>query len=174
MKRVLAIAAATALLAACGGQNVHEPAALGSLVKPGTTPWLTVSGGVDKLEVRGLDHKLTLEPSPELAAAVQSQLGQQLDGSYVPDLVVTCSGLTTGLRVDQDKSPGNVAMELGLHCSMWANGRETAHDYRTQPSASVAGGVGDAAYAQALPTLLAQGAENIAEQMRGDIRKVAH
>lgn len=174
MKRFLAIAAATALLAACGGQNVHEPAALAGLVKPGTAPWLTVAGGADKLEVRGLDHKLTLEPSPDLAAAVQSQLGEQLDASYVQDLVVTCSGLTTSLRVDQDKAPGQVAMALGLHCSMWANGRETAHDYKAQPSAAVAGGVGDAAYAQALPALLSEGAEDIAAKMREDIRKVAH
>jgi len=173
MKRFLAIAAAMALLAACGGQNVHEPAALGDLVKPGTTPWLTVASSADKLEVRGLDHKLTLEPSPDLAVAVQSQLGEQLSASYVQDLVVTCNGLTSSLRVDQDKSPGSVAMELGLHCSLWAHGFEAAHDYKAQPSASVAGGVGDAAYAQALPTLLSAGAGDIAAQIRGDIRKIA-
>ena len=172
MKRFLVIAT-SALLAACGGQNVHEAASLGDLVKPGTTPWLTVTGGADKLEVRGLDHKLTLEPSPDLASAVQSQLGAQLASNYVQDLVVTCNGLTTSLRVNEDKSPGNVAMELGLHCSLWAHGFQTDHDYKTQPSASVAGGVGDQAYAQALPKLLADGAEDIAAQMRGDIRKVA-
>lgn len=116
MKRFLVIATAAALLSACGGQNVHEAAAIGDLVKPGTAPWLTVTGGADKLDVRGLDHKLTLEPSPNLATAVQSQLGEQLAASYVQDLVVTCSGLTTSLRVDEDKSPGNVAMELGVHC----------------------------------------------------------
>lgn len=172
MKRFLVVAT-TALLAACGGQNVHEAAPLGDLVKPGTTPWLTVTGGADKLEVRGLDHKLTLEPSPDLASAVQSQLGAQLAGNYVQDLVVTCNGLSTSLRVNEDKSPGNLAMELGLHCSLWAHGFQTDHDYKTQPSASVAGGVGDQAYAQALPKLLADGAEDIAAQMRGDIRKVA-
>ncbi|GGA45286.1 hypothetical protein [Dyella nitratireducens] len=172
MKRFLVIATAAALLSACGGQNVHEAAAIGDLVKPGTAPWLTVTGGADKLDVRGLDHKLTLEPSPNLATAVQSQLGGQLAASYVQDLVVTCSGLTTSLRVDEDKSPGNVAMELGVHCSLWAHGFEAEHDYKTQPSASVAGGGGDQAYAQALPKLLADGAEDIAAQMRGDIRKI--
>jgi hypothetical protein len=173
MKRFLVIGTA-ALLGACGGQNVHEPASLGDLVKPGTAPWLTVTGGTDKLDVRGLDHKLTLEPSPDLAAAVQSQLGTQLAASYVRDLVVTCSGLTTSLRVDQDKSPGNVAMDLGLRCALWVHGYEATHDYRSQPSASVAGGVGDQAYAQALPKLLADAASDIAGQMHGDIQKISH
>lgn len=172
MKRFGVIGAAL-LLGACGGQHVREPAELGALVTPGKAPWLTVTGGADKLDVRGLDHKLTLQPSPDLAAAVQSQLGTQLASSYVHDLVVTCNGLTTSLRVDQDKSPGSVSMELGLHCSLWAHGYESARDYKTQPSASVGGGAADQAYAQALPKLLADGAGDIAEQMRGDIRKIA-
>ena len=173
MKRFLVIGT-TALLCACGGQKTHAPVPLGDLVKPGTAPWLTVTGGTDKLDVRGLDHKLTLEPSPDLAAAVQSQLGSQLAPSYVQDLVVTCDALSTSLHVDEDKSPGNVAMDLGLHCQIWAHGFDVKRDYKTQVSASVAGGVGDQAYAQALPKLLADGAGDIAGQMRGDIRKVAH
>ncbi|GLQ94286.1 hypothetical protein [Dyella acidisoli] len=173
MKRFLLTGAVAALLAACGGENVHAPASLGALVQPGTAPWLTVTGGADKLDVRGLDHKLTLEPSPELAKAMQSQLGAQLTSSYEQDLVVTCSSLTTSLRVDQEKSPGNVSMDLGLHCAIWAHGFEATHDYKTQVSTSVAGGVGDQAYAEALPKLLTDGAGGIAEQMRGDIRKVA-
>jgi len=173
MKRFLLTGAVAALLAACGGQNVHAPAPLGALVQPGTAPWLTVAGGADKLEVRGLDHKLTLEPAPELAKAVQSQLGAQLASSYVQDLVVTCGAVTTSLRVDEEKSPGNVAMDLGLHCSIWAHGFEVNHDYKTQVSASVGGGASDQAYAQALPKLVSDGAGGIADQMRGDIRKVA-
>ena len=173
MKRFLMIGAAAALLAACGGQNVHAPAPLGSLVQPGTAPWLTVTGGADKLDVRGLDHKLTLEPSPELAKAVQSQLGAQLAANYVQDLVVTCNGLSTSLRVDEEKSPGNVSMDLGVHCAIWAHGFEVNHDYKTQVSTAVGSGAGDQAYAQALPKLLTDGAGGIAEQMRGDIRKVA-
>lgn len=172
MKCFLVIGAA-ALLSACGGQKVRAPAPLGDLVKPGVAPWLTVAGSADKLEVRGLDHKLTLEPSPDVAAAVQSQLGSQLASSYVQDLVVTCSALTTTLHVNEDKSPGNVAMDLGLHCQLWSHGFDVNHDYKTQVSASVAGGVGDQAYAQALPTLLVDGTADIANQMRGDIRKVA-
>lgn len=173
MKRLLVVGA-TALLCACGGQNVHAPASLGDLVKPGTAPWLTVTGGGDKLEVRGLDHKLTLEPSPELSAAVQSQLGAQLQSSYVQDLVVTCSSLSSDLRVDEDKSPGNVAMNLAVHCSIWAHGFDTGHDYKAQVSTAVGSGAVDQAYAQALPKLLADGAGDIANQMRGDIRKIAH
>jgi hypothetical protein len=172
MKRFGTMGAAL-LLGACGGQNVHEAVPLGALVKPGTAPWLSISGGAEKLEVRGLDHKLTLQPSPGLAAAMQSQLGAQLASSYVHDLVVTCSGLTSSLRVDQDKSPGNLAMELGLHCALWAHGFETARDYRTQPSAALGAGAADQAYAEALPKLLADGAGDIAEQMRADIRKVS-
>ena len=173
MTRFLMIGAAAALLAACGGQNVHAPAPLGDLVQPGTAPWLTVTGGADKLDVRGLDHKLTLEPSPELAKAMQSQLGAQLAASYVQDLVVTCNALSTSLRVDEEKSPGNVSMDLGVHCAIWAHGFEVNHDYKTQVSTAVGSGAGDQAYAQALPKLLTDGAGGIAEQMRGDIRKVA-
>jgi hypothetical protein len=152
---------------------VHAPAPLGNLVQPGTAPWLTVTGGADKLDVRGLDHKLTLEPSPELAKAMQSQLGAQLAASYVQDLVVTCNALSTSLRVDEEKSPGNVSMDLGVHCAIWAHGFEVNHDYKTQVSTAVGSGAGDQAYAQALPKLLTDGAGGIAEQMRGDIRKVA-
>src|SRR5581483_7071323 len=126
-----------------------------------------------KLDVRGLDHKLTLEPSPELAKAMQSQLGAQLAASYVQDLVVTCNALNTSLRVDEEKSPGNVSMDLGVHCAIWAHGFEVNHDYKTQVSTAVGSGAGDQAYAQALPKLLTDGAGGIAEQMSGDIRKVA-
>jgi hypothetical protein len=174
MKRFLVIGAAVALLSACGGQDVHAPVSIGNLVKPGTAPWLTVAGGTDKLEVRGLDHKLTLEPSPDISAAVQSQLGTQLQADYFQDLVVTCTSLTTTMRVDQDKSPGSVAMDLGLHCSVWSRGFDTNHDYKSQVSASVAGGDGDQAYAQALPKLLADGTSDIAGQLRGDLHKLAH
>lgn len=174
MKRFLMIGAAVALLAACGGQNVHEPAPIGDLVKPGMAPWLTVARSADTLVVRGLDHKLTLEPSPDLSAAVQSQLGAQLRADYFPDLVVTCTALTTAMHVDQDKAPGNVAMDLGLHCAVWARGFDTGHDYKAQVSTAVASGAGDEAYAQALPKLLADGAGDIASQLRGDLQKMAH
>ncbi|RDS84964.1 hypothetical protein DWU98_03195 [Dyella monticola] len=172
MKRFLVIGA-TALLCACGGQNVHESASLGDLVKPGTAPWLTVATGADKLEVRGLDHKLTLQPSPDLSAAVQSQLGSLLQPSYVPDLVVTCGAPTISLRVDQDKSPSTVAMDLGLHCAIWAHGYDANHDYKTQVSTAVASSTEDQAYAQALSKLVADSSSDIASQLRGDIGTIA-
>jgi hypothetical protein len=114
MKRLLVFSAA-ALLSACGSQVVQAPAPIGDLVRPGTAPWLTVAGGQDKLEVRGLDHKLILEPSPDVAAAVQSQLGAQLQPSYLQDLVVTCSSLDTSLHVNQKKAPGDLAIDVSLH-----------------------------------------------------------
>lgn len=83
IKRFLVISAGVALLGACGGQEVHAPAPIGNLVRPGAAPWLTVAGGTDKLEVRGLDHKVILEPSPDLSTAVQSQLGMQLQADYL-------------------------------------------------------------------------------------------
>jgi hypothetical protein len=172
MKRLLLIAAAAAL-SACGGQVVHAPAPLGDLVKPGMAPWLTVAGGPDKLEVRGLDHKLILEPSPNMAAAVQSQLGAQLQPSYFHDLVITCASLATTLHVDEEKAPGQLGLEMGLHCSIWAHGFDTDHDYKAQVSTAVAGGSTDQGYAQALPTLLADGANNVATQLRGDLQKFA-
>jgi hypothetical protein len=172
MKRLLVLGTA-ALLGACGGQVVHAPVPLGDLVKPGTAPWLTVAGGTDKLEVRGLDHKLVLEPSPDLAAAVQSQLGAQLQPNYFADLVVTCSSLTTALHVDEKKAPGDMAMDLALHCSIWAHGFDANHDYKTQVAATVANAPGDDGYAQALPKLLADGTGDIGSQLRGDLQKFA-
>jgi hypothetical protein len=173
MKRLWVLGAA-ALLGACGGQVVQVPAAVGDLVRPGTAPWLTVTGGEDKLEVRGLDHKLILEPAPELAAAVQSQLGAQLQPSYFQDLVVTCSSLATTLHVDRKKAPGDLAMQMGLNCSIWARGFDVSHDYQAQVSAAVAERAGDAGYAQALPQLLTDGASAIAGQLRGDLQKLNH
>lgn len=169
MKRFLMISAVAALLGACGGQNVRMQAPLGSLVKPGTTPWLKVAGGADKLDVRGLDHKLTLEPSPDIASAFQSQLGTRLQSDYFPDLVVNCTSLTTALRVDQDKAPGQLAMDLAVHCAVWARGFDANYDYKAQVSTAASN---DDAYALALPTLLADGADNVAGQLRGDLHKL--
>jgi hypothetical protein len=173
MKRLWILGAA-ALLGACGGEVVHAPASVSDLVRPGTAPWLTVAGGDDKLEVRGLDHKLILEPAPDLAVAVQSQLGAQLQPSYFQDLVVTCTSLATTLHVDKKKAPGDLSMEMGLHCSIWAHGFDANHDYQTQVSAAVGDGSGDAGYAQALPRLLADGSGEIAGQIRGDLQKFNH
>lgn len=169
MKRFLTIGA-MALLSACGGQQTVVHAPIGTLVSPGIAPWLTVTGGQSQLEVRGLDHKLYLEPAPALSAAVQSQLGSRLSGDYFSNLVVTCTALTAELRVDQDKAPGAVAMEMGLHCSFWARGFDTYHDYKTRVSTAVASGAGDQGYADALPTLVADSAADIARQVRGDLR----
>jgi hypothetical protein len=174
MKRFLMIGAATALLGACGGQNVRMQAPLGNLVKLGTAPWLTVAGGADTLDVRGLDHKLTLDPSPDVSAAFQSQLGTRLQPDYFQDLVVTCTSLTTALRVDQDKAPGQVSMDLAVHCAVWARGFDSNYDYKTQVSAAVASGASDDAYALALPKLLADGADDVASQLRGDLQKLKH
>jgi hypothetical protein len=169
MKRFLIIGA-TALLCACGGQEMVTPAPMGTLVTPGTAPWLTVTGAEPELAVRGLDHKLILQPSPDLSAAVQSQLGSQLSSDYFRNLVVTCTALTASLRVDQDKAPGDLAMDMGLHCSFWVRGFDTAHDYKTRISAAVASGAGDQGYAQALPKLVADGSADIAKQVRGDLQ----
>jgi hypothetical protein len=170
MKRLLVFSAA-ALLSACGSQVVQAPAPIGDLVRPGTAPWLTVAGGQDKLEVRGLDHKLILEPSPDVAAAVQSQLGAQLQPSYLQDLVVTCSSLDTSLHVNQKKAPGDLAIDVSLHCAFWAHGFDVNHDYKTQISTAVGEGAGDQAYAQALSTLLADSSRDIASQLRDDLQK---
>jgi hypothetical protein len=169
MKRFLMVGAAAALLAACGGQTVRMQAPLGNLVQPGTAPWLKVAGGADKLDVRGLDHKLTLDPSPDIASAFQSQLGARLQADYFPDLVVSCSSLTTALRVDQDKAPGQLAMDLSVHCAVWAKGFDTNYDYKSQVSTAAGD---DNAYALALPTLLAHGADDVAGQLRGDLHKL--
>jgi len=173
MKRLLVIGAA-ALLSACGGQVVHAPAPIGDLVKPGTPPWLTVTGGEDKLEVRGLDHKLLLEPAPELATAVQSQLGTQVLHSYFQGLVVTCSSLAATLHVDEKKAPGELQLEMSLHCGIWARGFDADHDYTVHVSAAVSDGDGDQGYARALPVLLANGANDVAAQLRSDLQKFAN
>ncbi|HTV84191.1 MAG TPA: hypothetical protein VME63_02230 [Dyella sp.] len=169
MKRILMVGAAAALLAACGGKDVRMQAPLGSLVQPGTAPWLKVAGGSDKLDVRGLDHKLTLDPSPDIAAALQSQLGTRLQPDYFPDLVVTCTSLDAALHVDQDKAPGQLSMDLSLHCDVWAQGFDAHHDYKVRVST---GAGNDNAYALALPTLVASGADDIAAQLRGDLHKL--
>jgi hypothetical protein len=172
MKRLLVFGAA-ALLSACGGQVVHAPAPISDLVKPGMAPWLTVTGGEESLEVRGLDHKLILEPSPDLAAAVQSQLGARLQPSYFQDLVVSCSSLDAALHVNEKKAPGDLAMQMGVHCTIWAHGFDIDHDYRVQASAAVAEGSGDQGYAQALPKLLADSTGDIASQLHDDLQKLA-
>jgi hypothetical protein len=172
MKRLLVMGAA-ALLSACGGQVVHAPAPIGDLVKPGAAPWLTVAGGADKLEVRGLDHKLLLEPSPDLAAAVQSQLGAQLQSSYFEDLVVTCSSLDTALYVDEKKAPGEMQLAMSLHCGIWAHGFDAKHDYKVQVATAVSDGASDRGYVQALPILLTNGANDVASQLRDDLQTFA-
>lgn len=174
MKRFYLAAAAALLLCACGGQTVHTPAPIGELVKPGLSPWLTVTGGEDKLEVRGLDHKLVLEPTPDVAMAVQSQLGAQLQANYFQDLVVTCSSLKTTLRADSDNTPASLDMDLGLHCGIWARGFDVSHDYKARVSTAMGAAAGDQSYAQALPKLLADGADQIAVQLRTDLRKIGH
>ncbi|MBE1159800.1 hypothetical protein [Dyella acidiphila] len=173
MKRLVVIGTA-ALLSACGGEVVHAPASLGDLVRPGTAPWLTVAGGPDKLEVRGLDHKLILEPAPALAAAVQSQLGAQLQPDYFQDLVVTCTSLDAAVHVNEKKAPGELGLDLSMQCAIWARGFDTNHDYKAQVSASAAGSGSDQGYAQTLPTLLADGANEMASQLRADMQKAAH
>jgi hypothetical protein len=173
MKRLVVLGTAV-LLSACGGEVVHAPAPLGDLVKPGTAPWLTVAGGADKLEVRGLDHKLILEPSPAVAAAVQSQLGAQLQPDYFPDLVVTCTSLDTELHVNEKKAPGELGLDMTVQCSVWSRGFDTNHNYKAAVSAAVGAGGSDPGYAQTLPTLLADGANEIAAQLRADLQKSAH
>lgn len=172
MKRLLVIGA-VALLSACGGQVVHAPVSVGDLVRPGTAPWLSIAASADKLEVRGLDHKLILDPSPDVSVALQSQLGAQLQPDYFQDLVVTCTSLATALRVDPDKSPDQLALDLGVHCQIWARGFDSNHDYKVKVSAAVASGSGDQGYAQALPTLLADSAHDLAGQLRSDLQKFA-
>lgn len=172
MKRFWMAAGAALLLCACGGQTVHMPAPIGEWVKPGLSPWLTVTGAEDHLEVHGLDHKLVLEPSPHLSAAMQSQLGKQLQGSYFQDLVVTCSSLKTSLHVETDKSPYKLDMEFNLHCSIWARGFDANRDYQAEASTTMGAGAGDQAYAQALPKLLVDGARQVAGQMHIDLHKI--
>jgi hypothetical protein len=104
---------------------------------------------------------------------MQSQLGAQLQPSYFQDLVVTCTSLATALRVDPSKAPDELAMDLGVHCEIWAKGFDSHHDYKVEVSTAVASGAGDQGYAQALPTLLADSATDLAGQLRGDLQKFA-
>lgn len=171
MKRMLAMGA-TLLLCACG-HSVRTPASLGGLVVPGTAPWLQIAAGPDKVDVRGLDQSLTLEPDPTLSVALQSQLGQALQPDYFADLIISCDSIETGMRVNQKKAPGAVAMDLSIRCTINASGQETSHTYQVKPSTAVADGAGDTAYAQALPTLLAAGAKDLASQLDVGIKATA-
>ena len=170
MKRALVIGA-TLLLCACG-HSVRTQASLGRLVVPGTAPWLQVAAGPDKVDVRGLDQSLTLEPDPTLSAALQSQLGQALQPDYFADLIISCDSLATEMRVNQKKAPGAVAMDLSIHCTINADGREASQTYQVKPSAAVGDAAGDTAYAQALPTLLAAGAKDLATQLDVGIKAI--
>jgi hypothetical protein len=60
-------------------------------------------------------------------------------------------------------------MEMGLHCSFWARGFDTAHDYKTRVSTAVASAAGDQGYADALSKLVADGSLDLANQVRGDL-----
>jgi hypothetical protein len=167
MKKFAWVVGGAMLLAACGGaQDVRAPVALDSLVTPISAPWLQVDQQAQDVEVRGLDHSVTLTPQPSVSAVLQSRLRQSLQPNYFTDLIVGCEQVFAEMRVDADATPNNITLELGTHCTINARGRISSRTYHVQPSMPVPA---HRDYAKALSTLLATGTEDIAGQLRADI-----
>lgn len=171
MKKFAWVAGATLLLAACGGsRDVRVPAALGSLVTPASAAWLQVDQQPLDVEVRGLDHSLTLTPTPPVSEVLQARLRHALQSSYFTDLVVHCEEVSSEMRVDTDATPPTVTLELGTHCTINARGLISSHSYHVQPSLPAPA---DGNYAKSLASLLATGADDIAGQLRTDVQASA-
>ena len=145
-------------------------APIGSVVQAGAAPWITVTPGPEKVDVHGLDHKLGLEPTPNIADALKTQLGVQLKSDYFSYLTVTCSQLSARINVDADKSPNVAGMDMSLQCLIFARGFTSTHNYSVSPSVAIDAAGGDAAFQQALPALLAASAKDIADKLRNDIK----
>lgn len=168
MKRIVLAVGATMLLAACS-HDVRLAVPLGSMVVPGTAPWLQVQQGPEQVEVKGLQQKLVLTPAPALATALQSALGKSLQPDYFTDLTVSCDSLDARMKADRDDAPGKVAMDLSLRCTINARGFISHGSYVAAPVAEVAANAGSGAYARALPTLLDAAAKDIAGRLQADI-----
>jgi len=168
MKRIALAAGAALVLAGCS-HDVRVAAPLGSLVAPNTAPWLQVASGPDQVEVKGLDQKLLLVPSPALAKAVQSALGRALQPDYFTDLTLACGSLDARMKVDRDNAPGKVTMDLSLHCTINARGFVSQSSYQAEPSTDVAANADSTAYGRALPVLVSAAATDVAGRLQADI-----
>lgn len=166
MKRQMLTLGCVLLLGACGGQDTRTPVALDNLVVPASAPWLQVEQKPLDVVVRGLDTPLVLAPTPSLAAVLQAQLRQALQASYITNLVVACAGVEAQMRVDSDATPASVALELGLRCTVNAQGFVSVHDYRVQPSLPVPA---DADYRKALTALLDTASKDVGARLKADV-----
>jgi hypothetical protein len=168
MKKFAWVAAGALLLAACGGsQQTRQPVALGSLVMPSSAPWLQVDQQDKDVEVRGLDQSLTLVPAPPVSEVLQARLRHALQPDYFTDLVVHCEQVFTEMRADTEATPANATLELGTRCTINARGLISSRAYRAQPTLPVPAN-GD--YAKVLASLLADGADDIAAQLRANVQ----
>jgi len=149
--------------------DVRLAVPLGSMVAPGTAPWLQVAQGPEQVEVKGLEQKLVLTPAPTLATALQSALGKSLQPDYFTDLTVSCDSPDAGMKVDQDDAPGKVAMDLSLGCVINAHGFITRGSYSAAPVTNVPANAAPGAYARALPVLLDAAAKDIAGHLHADL-----
>lgn len=168
MKKFGWVVGSALLLAACGGsQDTRVPVSLGKLVTPASAPWLQVEQESQDVEVRGLEDSLTLKPTPPVSEVLQARLRQALEPAYFTDLVVHCEQVFAEMRVDAEATPASVTLELGTHCTINARGPGSDKTYHVSPSMP-APARGD--YAKALTTLLATGVDDIARQLRADVR----
>ncbi|UGB39218.1 hypothetical protein [Frateuria soli] len=171
MKKFAWVAGSAMLLAACGGsQDTRVPVELGSLVTPASAPWLQVEQDTQDVEVRGLEDSLTLKPTPPVSEVLQARLRQALAPEYFTDLVIHCEQVFAEMRVDPEATPASVTLELGTHCGIDARGVGPDKTYHASPSMPAPAG-GD--YAKALTRLLAAGSDDIARQLRADVKATA-
>jgi hypothetical protein len=168
MKRILAVAG-TLLLAACG-HDTRTTAALGTLVVPNQAPWLILAPGPDKLDVKGLEQSVQLQPDPPLATALEAQLRAAVQPDYFTNLTIGCNDLKAQMRGGSEDAPDRVDLELALHCTINARGYVSQHDYESSSSTTVPTGSDADAYARALAVLLRDGAGRIATQLKPDVR----
>ncbi|KRE89396.1 hypothetical protein ASG87_03385 [Frateuria sp. Soil773] len=166
-KRSWAAAAAALLLAACGGEQVRTPVALGHLVAPVSAPWLTVEQSTFDLAVRGTDEPVLLDPQPSVPAVLQSTLRHEVQPLYFTDLIVGCNNVGAEVRVrTEDDAPSRVGLDLSLRCRIDARGLISSHDYRVRPDMPVPA---DGDYAKAFASLLDGGSHDIARQLAADV-----
>ncbi|PWK87796.1 hypothetical protein [Fulvimonas soli] len=166
-KRALALAASTLLLAACGRQDTRTPVPLQQLVQPASAPWLTLPQDAFDVPVRGADGKVVLNPSPSVPEVLQAQLRHAAQPEYYTDLVVSCDGLKTGMRVDTpEDGPSSATLDLALHCRINARGIFTDRGYAAHPTLPVPA---DQNYARLFTALLDAAGKDVAGRLAADI-----
>jgi hypothetical protein len=168
MKKFAWVVGSALLLAACGGsQETRVPVPLGSLVTPASAPWLQVDPQDEPdVPVRGLDDTVTLTPTPSVSDVLQARLRNALEPAYFTDLVVHCEQVFSEMRVDAEATPASITLELGTHCTINARGPGSNATYHASPSMPAPA---QADYGKALASLLATGADDIAQQLRRDV-----